>query len=68
MNYRFLATDVISKAIILLAILLWANFTKKGNYAWSITCFSLSSLNNALVVGVPPFGNHALDNGPSHDV
>ncbi|KAJ0707663.1 putative membrane transport protein [Helianthus annuus] len=53
MNYRFLAADVISKAIILLAILLWANFTKKGNYAWSITCFSLSSLNNALVVGVP---------------
>ncbi|KAM0001530.1 putative membrane transport protein [Helianthus debilis subsp. tardiflorus] len=53
MNYRFLAADVISKAIILLAILLWANFTKRGNYAWSITCFSLSSLNNALVVGVP---------------
>ncbi|KAD4586461.1 hypothetical protein E3N88_24062 [Mikania micrantha] len=53
MNYRFIVADVISKAIILLAISLWANFTNKGNYPWSITCFSLSSLNNTLVVGVP---------------
>ncbi|XP_076933349.1 auxin efflux carrier component 5-like [Bidens hawaiensis] len=67
MHYRFLAADAISKAIILLAILLWANFTSKGNYPWSITCFSLSSLNNALVVGVPlmaamygPFGENLV--------
>ncbi|KAL8231775.1 hypothetical protein R6Q57_001553 [Mikania cordata] len=53
MNYRFIVADVISKAIIILAISLWANFTNKGNYPWSITCFSLSSLNNTLVVGVP---------------
>ncbi|KAK9067486.1 hypothetical protein SSX86_014816 [Deinandra increscens subsp. villosa] len=53
MNYRFIAADIISKAIILLAIFLWANLTKKGNYPWSITCFSLASLNNTLVVGVP---------------
>ncbi|KAI3784444.1 hypothetical protein L1987_43543 [Smallanthus sonchifolius] len=53
MNHLFIAADIISKAIILLAIWLWANFTNKGNYPWSITCFSLSSLNNTLVVGVP---------------
>ncbi|KAK1432513.1 hypothetical protein QVD17_09410 [Tagetes erecta] len=53
MNFRFVAADVISKSIILLAILLWAKCSKKGNYQWSITCFSLSSLNNTLVVGVP---------------
>ncbi|KAI3725762.1 hypothetical protein L1987_65554 [Smallanthus sonchifolius] len=53
MNHLFIAADIISKSIILLAIWLWANFTNKGNYSWSITCFSLSSLNNTLVVGVP---------------
>ncbi|KAJ9557624.1 hypothetical protein OSB04_012238 [Centaurea solstitialis] len=53
MNFRFLAADAISKAIILLAIFLWAKFSTKGNYPWSITSFSLSTLNNTLVVGVP---------------
>ncbi|KAL8256867.1 hypothetical protein R6Q59_028908 [Mikania micrantha] len=56
MNFRFLAANAISIAIILIAILVWAKFTKKGNYPWSITSFSLSSLNNSLVVGVPLMG------------
>nr|XP_043615823.1 auxin efflux carrier component 5-like [Erigeron canadensis] len=56
MNFRFLAADTISKAIILIAISLWAKFTTKGNYPWSITNFSLCSLNNTLVVGVPLIG------------
>ncbi|KAJ0679960.1 putative membrane transport protein [Helianthus annuus] len=53
MNFRFLAADVISKGIILIAIYLWATFTTKGNLPWSITSFSLLCLNNSLVVGVP---------------
>ncbi|XP_076889724.1 auxin efflux carrier component 5-like [Bidens hawaiensis] len=53
MNFRFLAADVISKGIILIGITIWAKFAPKGNYPWSITSFSLSSLNNSLVVGVP---------------
>ncbi|KAI3668972.1 hypothetical protein L6452_40189 [Arctium lappa] len=67
MNFRFLAADAISKAIILLAISLWAKFSTKGNYPWSITTFSLSTLNNTLVVGVPlmsamygPFGENLV--------
>ncbi|XP_071731173.1 auxin efflux carrier component 5-like [Rutidosis leptorrhynchoides] len=56
MNFQFLAADGISKAIILIAILVWAKFTTKGNYPWSITSFSLSSLSNTLVVGVPLLG------------
>ncbi|GJT97377.1 auxin efflux carrier component 5-like protein [Tanacetum coccineum] len=56
MNFRFLAADTISKAIILVVISLWAKLTTKGNYPWSITSFSLSSLNNTLVVGVPLIG------------
>ncbi|KVH92090.1 Auxin efflux carrier [Cynara cardunculus var. scolymus] len=67
MNFRFLAADGISKAIILLAIYIWAKFSTKGNYPWSITTFSLSTLNNTLVVGVPlmsamygPFGENLV--------
>ncbi|KAK9054584.1 hypothetical protein SSX86_025663 [Deinandra increscens subsp. villosa] len=56
MNFRFLAADIIAKFIILIAIFVWARFTKKGSYPWSITSFSLSSLNNSLVVGVPLMG------------
>lgn len=53
LNTLFIAADVISKLIILIALALWANCTTKGTYAWSITSFSLSTLNNTLVVGVP---------------
>ncbi|KAL6518304.1 hypothetical protein OROMI_034005 [Orobanche minor] len=53
MNYRFLAGDVGAKAIAGLVLALWANFSSRGNFSWAITSFSLSSLNNTLVVGVP---------------
>ncbi|KAF5791098.1 putative membrane transport protein [Helianthus annuus] len=53
MNHRFIAADAISKVIILVTISLWANCSSKGSYQWSVTSFSLSSLNNTLVVGVP---------------
>lgn len=56
MSFRFLAADTISKAIILIAISIWAKCSTKGNYPWSITSFSLSSFNNTLVVGVPLLG------------
>ncbi|CAI9299093.1 unnamed protein product [Lactuca saligna] len=52
-NHLFIAADVISKAIILVTISLWANCSSKGSYQWSVTSFCLSSLNNTLVVGVP---------------
>ncbi|KAJ9557502.1 hypothetical protein OSB04_012116 [Centaurea solstitialis] len=53
MNHLFIAADIISKTIILFTITLWANCSIKGNYPWSVTSFSLSSLNNSLIVGVP---------------
>ncbi|KVH87748.1 Auxin efflux carrier [Cynara cardunculus var. scolymus] len=52
-NYRFAVADAISKVIILFAISLWTKFSINGNYPWSITTFSLSTLNNTLIVGVP---------------
>ncbi|KAF3778551.1 hypothetical protein EJ110_NYTH43254 [Nymphaea thermarum] len=53
LNRRFLAADAVSKAITVVLLALWAKFTRKGSYAWSITGFSLSALTNTLVVGVP---------------
>ncbi|KAL6839964.1 hypothetical protein ACP4OV_029774 [Aristida adscensionis] len=54
-NYRAVAADVISKAVIVAVIAAWARFMGKGGCAvsWSITSFSLSTLTNSLVVGVP---------------
>lgn len=65
MNYRFIAADVISKAIIVVVLAFWAKFSSKGSYCWSITSFSLSTLTNSLVVGVPlvqaMYGQSAVD-------
>ncbi|KAK3166339.1 hypothetical protein QOZ80_1AG0044550 [Eleusine coracana subsp. coracana] len=54
-NYRAVAADVISKVVIVAVIAVWARFLSKGGCAvsWSITSFSLSTLTNSLVVGVP---------------
>jgi auxin efflux carrier family len=60
-NYRAVAADVISKAVIVAVIAVWARFflagagKGKGGTAgsWCITSFSLSTLTNSLVVGVP---------------
>ncbi|CAH1414129.1 unnamed protein product [Lactuca virosa] len=53
MNFRFLAADTLQKIIMLLVIGLWAKFTKSGSLEWMITIFSLSTLPNTLVIGVP---------------
>lgn len=58
LNHRFIAADAISKLFILFVVAVWANCGSKvgGSYCWSITAFSLSTLTNALVVGVPLLG------------
>lgn len=53
MNLRFLAGDVMAKAIVGVVLVLWAKLSRKGDLSWAVTSFSLSSLNNTLVVGVP---------------
>ncbi|KAK4265562.1 hypothetical protein QN277_026596 [Acacia crassicarpa] len=53
MNYRFIAADSLQKVVILTALFLWNIFTKQGNLDWSITLFSLSTLPNTLVMGIP---------------
>ncbi|KAJ6840904.1 putative auxin efflux carrier component 6 isoform X1 [Iris pallida] len=53
MNYRFIAADAVSKLVILLVLAAWAKCNSKGSYCWTITSFSLSTLTNSLVMGVP---------------
>ncbi|XP_056160042.1 auxin efflux carrier component 5-like isoform X2 [Syzygium oleosum] len=52
-NYMFIAADVVSKVIIVVVLAFWAKCSTKGSYCWSITSFSLCTLTNSLVVGVP---------------
>ncbi|XXG50297.1 hypothetical protein AAC387_Pa02g4337 [Persea americana] len=53
MDFLFIAADVVSKILVLLALFLWAKFSKKGSLDWVITIFSLSTLPNTLVMGIP---------------
>ncbi|KAJ8769259.1 hypothetical protein K2173_002186 [Erythroxylum novogranatense] len=53
MNFRFIAADTLQKIIMLVALGLWTNLTKNGSLEWMITIFSLSTLPNTLVMGIP---------------
>ncbi|KAJ9689373.1 hypothetical protein PVL29_014856 [Vitis rotundifolia] len=53
MNYKFIAADSLQKIVILAALFLWQAFAKNGSLEWMITLFSLSSLPNTLVMGIP---------------
>ncbi|KAK7411622.1 hypothetical protein VNO78_03057 [Psophocarpus tetragonolobus] len=53
MNLRFIAADTLQKIVILVGLSLCATFTKWGSLDWTITLFSLSTLPNTLIVGVP---------------
>ncbi|XP_056849723.1 auxin efflux carrier component 2 [Raphanus sativus] len=53
MDYQFLAADSLQKVVILAALFLWQAFSRRGSLDWVITLFSLSTLPNTLVVGIP---------------
>ncbi|EXB89392.1 Auxin efflux carrier component 3 [Morus notabilis] len=53
MNFRFIAADTLQKIIMLSVLAIWTNFTKNGSLEWMITIFSLSTLPNTLVMGIP---------------
>ncbi|PIN20550.1 hypothetical protein CDL12_06758 [Handroanthus impetiginosus] len=53
MNLRFIAADTLQKLIVLALLAVWANLSKKGCLEWTITIFSLSTLPNTLVMGIP---------------
>ncbi|CAN1266833.1 Probable auxin efflux carrier component 8 [Linum perenne] len=53
MNFHFIAADSLQKLIILVALAVWSNLTRRGSLDWTITLFSLSTLPNTLVMGIP---------------
>ncbi|PKI56567.1 hypothetical protein CRG98_023036, partial [Punica granatum] len=53
MNFLFVAADTLQKVIMLIVLAVWANFTRNGSLEWSITIFSLSTLPNTLIMGIP---------------
>ncbi|KAL6518106.1 Peptidyl-prolyl cis-trans isomerase NIMA-interacting protein 1 [Orobanche minor] len=63
MNFRFIAADTLQKLIVLAVLAVWANFSRRGGLEWTITLFSLSTLPNTLVMGIPllkgMYGEHS---------
>lgn len=53
MNFRFIAADTLQKIIMLFVLALWTNLSRNGSLEWMITIFSLSTLPNTLVMGIP---------------
>ncbi|XVE63969.1 hypothetical protein DITRI_Ditri07aG0063300 [Diplodiscus trichospermus] len=53
MNFRFIAADTLQKIIVLAVLAVWSKLSKRGCLEWTITLFSLSTLPNTLVMGIP---------------
>ncbi|PSS26690.1 Auxin efflux carrier component like [Actinidia chinensis var. chinensis] len=53
MNLRFIAADTLQKIIVLVVLAVWSKVSKRGCLEWTITLFSLSTLPNTLVMGIP---------------
>ncbi|KAF8407634.1 hypothetical protein HHK36_006767 [Tetracentron sinense] len=53
MNLRFIAADTLQKIIVLAGLAVWTKVSKRGCLEWTITLFSLSTLPNTLVMGIP---------------
>ncbi|XP_031505322.1 auxin efflux carrier component 1a [Nymphaea colorata] len=53
MNARLVASDMLQKFVVLLALAAWVKLSSRGNFEWLVTGFSLSTLPNTLVVGIP---------------
>ncbi|XP_008800898.1 auxin efflux carrier component 4 [Phoenix dactylifera] len=53
MNFRFIAADTLQKLIVLAALAAWARLSSRGSLDWAITVFSLATLPNTLVMGIP---------------
>nr|WIC44212.1 auxin efflux carrier [Coryphopteris nipponica] len=53
MNFRFLAADSVAKMMVLAVLFIWVKFGRNGSIDWMITLFSLGTLPNTLVMGIP---------------
>lgn len=53
MSMRFIAADTLQKLIVLVLLAVWTRLSSKGSLDWAITLFSLLTLPNTLVMGIP---------------
>ncbi|KAI6695516.1 hypothetical protein NL676_023226 [Syzygium grande] len=53
MNYRFLGADTLQKVVILALLVLWVIFSRNTSIEWVISFFSLSTLPNTFIIGIP---------------
>ncbi|KAH9621702.1 hypothetical protein KSS87_000748 [Heliosperma pusillum] len=53
MNLKFILADTLQKVIVLVVLAIWSRVSKRGSLEWTITLFSLSTLPNTLVMGIP---------------
>lgn len=54
MDTKFIIADTLSKLLVLFFLSLWAIFfSRSGSLDWLITLFSLATLPNTLVMGIP---------------
>jgi auxin efflux carrier (AEC) len=53
MNYQFIAADSLQKVVILGSLFVWKTISKNGRLDWMITLFSVSTLPNTLIMGIP---------------
>ncbi|KAL9273281.1 putative auxin efflux carrier component 1c [Drosera capensis] len=64
MNLRFIVADTLQKVIVLVALAIWSRVSSRGSLEWSITLFSLSTLPNTLVMGIPLLkGMYGVESG-----
>ncbi|ERN14533.1 hypothetical protein AMTR_s00038p00074690 [Amborella trichopoda] len=53
MNLRFILADTLQKLLILFLLVLWGSFSSWGSLDGVITLFSISTLPNTLIIGIP---------------
>ncbi|XP_057773084.1 auxin efflux carrier component 6 [Salvia miltiorrhiza] len=53
MDTKFILADTLSKALVLASLSAWCCFCRRGRLDWLITLFSVSTLPNTLVMGIP---------------
>ncbi|XP_073100744.1 probable auxin efflux carrier component 1c [Elaeis guineensis] len=64
MNYRFIAADSLQKLIVLTVLAIWTKTSSRGCLEWTVTLFSLATLPNTLVMGIPLLkGMYGPDSG-----
>ncbi|XP_058078909.1 probable auxin efflux carrier component 1b [Magnolia sinica] len=64
MNLRFIAADTLQKIMVLVVLAIWTKTSSRGCLEWTITLFSLSTLPNTLVMGIPLLkGMYGADSG-----